>query len=484
MGLKNPGGHTSKATLYKSRLRLRYLKSYSNLKLPKCHPKQQTTRIRKIMTQSNPTRSLTTLPKELLLHISTFLPSAADLNALCKTSTILHTLLQRPLYRLNACQDSSALHWAAKHNQISTTRLALSAGADPQALTDSDPHIKGCTPLLLAAYHGSEAVLSLLLEIDDINFNPNARDRKYIRPLISWAVKQGHGGIVRALLRDERVDVNLQDKNGDAALLIAANTSNWALVSLLVGSGRADPRVTNRQGATALSRASADRSAEGDVELLFAAHLRLILDEDGSEAHVQHVFFYAAIMGQVEIVRYLVQSFGEILDPNGGRNGYGRGAFSIAAHREQVDVVRFLLKWEKTDPNLRDGWQHQTPLFVAVKEGRVSVVDVLMESERVDLELADVHGTTPLNEAATTRENGDVIKRLVTGLRRADPNVRDQNGETALFKAASMGILENVNALLEAEGIDPTLGNLEGKTPMNIAMDHGFTLIANRLADA
>ncbi|KAJ5288749.1 hypothetical protein N7478_001779 [Penicillium angulare] len=438
--------------------------------------------------------SLMNLPKELVIHISTFLHTIRDLNALSQTNSPLHTLLTMTLYRRNATQSpsSSALHWAAKHNFTNTARLSLAAGADTQAITDEEKTIKGCTPLLIAAYHGCTEVLSLLLQNDDINLNPNARDIKHIRPPISWAVKQRHHPIVRALILDERVDVNLQDRNGDTALLLAANASNWDMVSLLVGSGRADPRIPNRQGATALSIASREREAEKDVDLLFAAHLRLILDEDSSESHVQHVFFYAAIMGQLEIVRYLVEFFGNKLDPNGGTNGYGRGAFSIAADREQVDVVRFLIGWEKTDPNLRDGWLHQSPLFVAVKEGRVDVVDVLVSSERVDLELVDVHGTTPLSEAAT-RENGDVIRRLVGGdhsdngggggrtRRRPDPNARDQNGETALFKAASLGILENVNALLEAEGIDDSLGNAEGQTPLGIADELGFSLVATRL---
>ncbi|KAJ5917849.1 hypothetical protein N7454_010224 [Penicillium verhagenii] len=420
--------------------------------------------------------SLMDLPKELLIHISSFLSKTSDLSALCRTNSIFCSLLTKTLYRLDHGPPL-----VRKTQSVLNSKKSLSAGADPQIASDFDKNIKGCTPLLLAAYYGSSDVLYLLLENDDINFNPNARDKKYLRPPISWAAKQGHRHIVRALMRDERVDVNLEDKNGDTALLTAAHISDWETVSLLVGSGGADPRLQNRHGATALSKASRERDAERDVDLLFAAHLRLILDGHNQESHVQHVFFYAAIMGQLEIVHYLVQFFGEKLDPNGGDRGYGRGAFSIAAEREQIDIVRFLLSWERTDPNLRDGWQHQTPLFVAAKQGRVGVVNVLMESERVDLELADVHGTTPLSEAATREGNGSVINSLVTGTRRANLNARDQNGETALYKAAAMGFLENVNALLEAVGIDPSLGDLEGRSPLDIARDYGYPLVCKRL---
>ena len=138
-------------------------------------------------------------------------------------------------------------------------------------------------------------------------------------------------------------------------------------------------------------------------------------------------FFYAAIMGNVDHVRYLVQYSGEKLDPNAEGQKYERGAFSIAASAERLQVVQFLLGWEATDPNLQTHWKRQTPLFVAAENGHEQIVRLLVGCERVGLEIADMRGTTPLG-VATERNHEGIVRRLLTGSRRADPNARDENG--------------------------------------------------------
>lgn len=274
--------------------------------------------------------------------------------------------------------------------------------------------------------------------------------------------------------------MNLPDRNGDTPLMTAAITKNWDLMSALLLSGRSNPRAANKRGATALARAASDGDGDEHVELLLAAHLRLILDGDDGAEHCQSVFFNAAITGHTEILGYLVRHFGAGLDPNGGQGGFGRGAFSIAAEREQIEVVRSLLTWEKTDPNIRDNWQHQTPLFVAAAKGREEVLEVLLASERVDLELPDVHGTTPLGEAVD-HCHISTVKKLVNGPRKADPNVVDNNGNTPLMRATLTGNKELIETLLGAEGIDPSLRSGDGRTAMAIAIDSGYPWIATRL---
>ncbi|KAJ5555284.1 hypothetical protein N7535_007723 [Penicillium sp. DV-2018c] len=410
---------------------------------------------------------LATLPKELYIAISDFLPAPSDLNAFTRITTTTYTLLNKTLYKRDATSaNPRSLFYASTTDTPSIALKALSAGFDIHLKTDSDPRIKGCTPLLLAAFHNSNSVLKILLL--DPDANPNTRDRKYIRPPLSWAVKEGHAAVVQTLLDDDRTDVNLQDKAGDTALMVAMN-KRPSMITRLLYSGRADPRVANRQGWTPLSRTG--RDADWDVGLLLANHLKLILDGDDSAAHCQHVFFYAAIMGQVEFVQYLVKYFGEKLDPNAGGLKYGRGAFSIAASAGRADVVQFLLEWEVTDPNLQTYWKRQTPLFAAAEAGLDGIVELLVRCERVDLELADMHGTTPLGVAADFNRAG-VVKRLLTGHRRANPNARDENGQTPLFKAAFYGHLRIVKLLLEADGIDPQLGDVDGKSPLIVALEN------------
>ncbi|KAF7526553.1 hypothetical protein PCG10_003944 [Penicillium crustosum] len=424
----------------------------------------------------NPQGPLSTLPKELYLAISDFLLSSSDLNAFTCTNTITYNLLNTTLYKRDASSPNpKSLFWASTTDTPSTALKSLSAGFDIQSKTDTDPRLKGCTPIMLAALHNSIAVLKLLLLNDEAN--PNTRDRKWIRPPLSWAVKEGHSAIVQTLLNDNRTDVNLQDKTGDTALMMAVNHQP-KMMTMLLCSGRADPRVPNRQGWTPLSRAA--REVDGDVGLLLANHLRLILEGDDGAVHCQHVFFYAAIMGHVDIVRYLVKYFGEKLDPNAEGQQYGRGAFSIAASAERVDVVQFLLEWEVTDPNLQTHWKRQTPLFVAAENGHEEIVDLLVGCERVGLEIPDMHGTTPLG-VATERNHEGIVRRLLTGSRRADPNARDENGQTPLFNAAFYGHIGVVELLLEAPGIDPQLGDTDGKTPLEVAMENGNQQVVEAL---
>ena len=398
--------------------------------------------------RTTPEASFSTLPKELYLAISEFPPSLSDLNAFTRTNKATYSLLNTDLYKRDAkSPNPKSLFWAATTDTTSTALKALSAGFDIQSKTDTDQQLKGCTPILLAALHNSPAVLKLLLL--NAKANPNTPDDKWICSPLSWAVKECRIAIVQTLLNDKRTDVNQQDKIGDTALMIAVNYQP-GMVPLLLCSGRADPRVGNLQGWTPLSRAA--QEIDGDVGMLLADHLRLIIQGDDGQEHCQHVFFYAAVMGYVDIVHYLVKCYGKKLDPNTEERQYGQGAFAIAASAERLDVVQFLLGWEATDPNLQTDWTKQTPLFVAAQHGHDEIVGLLLGSDRVDPEIADKHGTTPLGIAAE-RNHESIVRRLLTRPRRADPNARDKKSQTPLFHAAFNGHMGVVELLLQAHGM-------------------------------
>ncbi|KAJ5965364.1 hypothetical protein N7481_012078 [Penicillium waksmanii] len=167
---------------------------------------------------------------------------------------------------------------------------------------------------------------------------------------------------------------------------------------------------------------------------------------------------------------------------NSGAGHHGRGAFSIAVERGHISVVRYLLGWDKTDPNLSDSWKHQCPLLVAAITGDESMVSTLVECERVDLLNPDVSGTTPLH-AAVERNHVDVVKLLLQtsrsrsdlnpgpgpgGTRIADVNARNSSGQTPLHIAVLQDYVDLVMLLLES-GADPRLTCAEGLT----ALDQG-----------
>lgn len=100
---------------------------------------------------------------------------------------------------------------------------------------------------------------------------------------------------MQTLLSDDRTEVNLQDKVGDTALMISVNHQP-KMMTLLLCSGWADPRVSNQQGWTPLSRAA--REVDGDVGLLLANHLRLILEGNDGAVHCQQVLFLCGYHGK------------------------------------------------------------------------------------------------------------------------------------------------------------------------------------------
>ncbi|KAJ5153408.1 uncharacterized protein N7482_009886 [Penicillium canariense] len=407
------------------------------------------------------------LPPELLLYVTRYLTSTRDFNAFVRASRTHYATLNTEMYYCDAKQKTPyALCWAAIHNQAATAIKALKAGTDPQTTMNIVRSIKGATPILLAAYYDSVDVLSLLLIREDVN--PNSRDLMYICPAITWAVKKNNISSLRVLLKEDRVDVNLQDKNGETALMSAV-INEPDLIPVLLGCPRINPRVPDTNGRTPLSRAAQMKTS--DTPLILAAHLRLILDGHDHREHCQQVFYSAAICGQVDIMKHMVSFYGDKLNPNGdvsGISGNEHAAFMVAVERNLQEVVQFLLEWDKTDPNQNDNWQRKTPLFRATECGLPEMVSILMTNHRVNPNLGNIHGITPLM-VATEKGHLEIVQSLLAGVRCADVNLTDITGVTALWFAALRGNSKIVKRLLEVEGIDACLADSQGVTPKGIA---------------
>jgi ankyrin repeat protein len=100
--------------------------------------------------------------------------------------------------------------------------------------------------------------------------------------------------------------------------------------------------------------------------------------------------------------------------------------------------------------------------------------------QRVDVNLAEPNGTTPLHYAAY-REDVDLVERLLKA--GAKPNVKNDFGSSPMAEAAKNGNAAIIKLLLKA-GADPNSPNLEGQTALMAVARTGRVDGARLLLDA
>ncbi|TFK18486.1 ankyrin [Coprinopsis marcescibilis] len=112
-----------------------------------------------------------------------------------------------------------------------------------------------------------------------------------------------------------------------------------------------------------------------------------------------------------------------------------------------------------------------------------AAVEVLLEVEGIDIHCIDGQGRTLLMSAARGGEVEMVNRFLGLGLG-ANINVSDIEGKTALFHAAESDWTTGpdiVSALLEIEGIDCSVQDVKGRTPLMVATEHEYEDIVELL---
>ncbi|PBK60949.1 hypothetical protein ARMSODRAFT_1089955 [Armillaria solidipes] len=145
-------------------------------------------------------------------------------------------------------------------------------------------------------------------------------------------------------------------------------------------------------------------------------------------------------------------------------------ALHFAVRYDLVDIMEALLNRGKADPH------EASALIIAAREGRLEAVKRLLFRGDVDVNQADSKtGRTPLMEAADLpagRLSQEVVKAILNSEHMCSLNSVDKHGESALFRPMygnSEGVFE---ILLETTGVNATLNNKEGDSPLAIAICH------------
>ncbi|KAL9085606.1 MAG: hypothetical protein Q9165_007506 [Trypethelium subeluteriae] len=161
------------------------------------------------------------------------------------------------------------------------------------------------------------------------------------------------------------------------------------------------------------------------------------------------------------------------------KDSWDRTPLWLAAQYGDEVVVQLLLETGKVDVNSRD-WAGETPLLQAVWEGHEAILRLLLEQGKVDVNSRNIYGQTPLWQAASDGHEAIVLLLLETG--KVDVNM-DSAGETPLWKAASDGHEGIVRLLLEQGKVDVNSRDRCGQTPLWQAASNGHEAIVRLLLE-
>ena len=185
----------------------------------------------------------------------------------------------------------------AGHNNDVIILLELGANVDYQ-------NEEGKTALMLAISGGHEHIIQTLIAAGT---NVNIQDYCGNTPLViglNFPSSNSHIQVVKLLLK-ENADPNLQNQNGETALMVASQQNHFKVVELLLKE-RANPNLQNQEGLTALMFASQNGHYQVVKLLLKEIADPNLQDQDGWTALI-----FASQNGHYQVVKLLLKENAE-----------------------------------------------------------------------------------------------------------------------------------------------------------------------------
>jgi ankyrin repeat protein len=448
---------------------------------------------------------------------SAFAQTEADILDLAvegNTSAVSELIADARNVNLKQTDGTSLLHWAVYYDDAALVEQLLERGAEIATRNDYD-----ATPMSQAAIIGNTDVLALLLAA---GADPNEKGADDQTPIM--IVARTSNTPAAELLIEAGADVNAVEKwRGQTALMWAAAQKQAGMVKLLLDAG-ADPDAQSlpnnwERQVTAEPRMKV-LPAGGLTPLLYAARegctecVRLLIDAGAdlnkTDPEAVTPLLMANLNARWDSAKLLIEA-GAWLDKWDfyGRNPlYAAVDYSTLPHggrpdhlsedlTKPVEIIAMILE-KGGNPNLQlklfppyralgadrgaDGLLRTgvTALFRAARGGDVAAMELLLQHGAL-VDLPQENDVTPLIVAAGYRQSAIDTRGRFRGEKEAlpaarllleygaDVNARADDGQTALFGAATNGWNDMV-ALLVEYGADVHATDNRGNTVIDAAM--------------
>jgi len=372
---------------------------------------------------------------------------------------------------------SSALHYAAREDNIEIAGLLIAAGADVKAATRYN-----ITPLSLACTSGDAALIGRLLKA---GADPNATSEEGQTALMTSALNGKVDALTVLLEHGAKVNVT-EPVKGQTALMWAASEGNTAAAALLIEYG-ATVGIKSKAGFTPLLFAV--RNCHTETAKLLLAH-----GAGANDTAPDNTFPGGTAALNVAVVNACFETAATLLDaganPNApdargsalhtlawlrkpgsdGGNGLGIRSWGPplqSGNMTALELAQALLE-HGANPNTR--LLYQEKLFTV--EGGAAKNPPLIHLGR---HLLTFSGATPFYLAA---RNGDALYMRLLAEHGADPKMPNVLGITPLIAAAGLDYWEGESAgpytgVSEAERLEAVRLAVDLGNDINAAADFG-----------
>ncbi len=185
--------------------------------------------------------------------------------------------------------------------------------------------------------------------------------------------------------------------------------------------------------------------------------IRELLPEN--ETELNKLLFLACDLENLDLIEEIIKKGGKVNSKN--KNGQ-TPLFAACLVESSPKVIKCLID-QGANINARDTEGH-TPLHVACWNENLEIAEYLIE-QGANINLAKFDGDSPLHLVA--KSDGDSANRLFEMLlQNANPNLKNQSGETALHHCIVSNDLDKIDLLL-SHGANPNLLNESDQKQLN-----------------